>query len=765
MAIGQSLAVFLAIESVSLAFLFFISLIFLYCLLHKETRKRAFVLVFLSFAVFFVYTAIFDKFNVTKWHGNETKLTGTVVSVPIIDGDKLSFQFSAEKEKVEVRYYLQSEEEKEELKNLLVGMTCQMEGKLSPPSPATNFYAFDYDKYLYYQRIHWLFTPAKLRIENCIPPKTTPVQWIRLYRQKGIQFIDETFPEELKGIASALIFGHRHMMDEATLASYEIFGIVHLLAVSGLHVGLIVSALFYLLLRIGVTKERVYEILITILPIYVIFAGAAPSAIRAALMTMVVLFCLRLKVRLSSLDIISLVYVFYLTWNPYIFFHIGFQLSFLLTYSLILSAKTIFSRFMSYWKSLLAVTLQAQFISLPLIFYHFYEISWLSIPLNLLYIPFISIVILPGVFIAFFLSFLFLPMGKILLLSLEKAVGFAHELLAVLQQVSFAVITVGKISPFCALLMFASVVFGLYLLEKQNQWRLLFLPAGLFLLILIGVKLAPYVNPYGEVTFIDVGQGDSILIELPFRKAVYLIDAGGQLSFYEDEWRKRKKSFDVGRDIVAPYLKAKGITTIDKLILTHGDFDHIGGAEEIRKAFRIKEVNYPAGLVKGEYEKQLLTNFQKKGVPIHFVKEGDYWQKGGQSFYVLSPTGEEQSENNRSIVIYAIIGGIRWLFTGDLEVDGEQRIINKYEQLRTDIVKAGHHGSKTSSSSAFISHIEPKAAVISVGRNNRYNHPHKEVLDRFAERNIRIFRTDEDGAIRFVISRHKLIRIEKAKKD
>lgn len=764
-ALCQIVAVYMALEKFSLWLIFIVLPFIVYCYFQKKKGRFYFFVILSSFFCFFSYTLIFDYFNTTHLAENEKNFIGTIATIPIIDGDRMSFQFAVNGERVQVQYYLQSLEEKEQLENMMIGMMCKITGDLKHPSTPTNFYAFNYAKYLYYDRIHWLLSPTSLKIENCLPTKNNPLGMLQNFRQKGIQFINENFPEELKGIAAALIYGHRHFIEENVLDAYQSLGVVHLLAVSGLHVGFIVSALYYIFLRIGLTKERVYELLIAILPIYAILAGAAPSAIRASFMTMVVLICLRLKKRLHPLDGISWIFIGYLIWNPYILFHIGFQLSFLISYSLILSAQTIFSRFSGYIKPLMAVTIQSQFVALPIIFYNFYEISLLSVPLNMIYIPFIALFVLPSVFILFFISVVFPPLATIFLAILEHILLFAHQLLAVLQQIPLTMITVGKISSIVVCLLFTIIIFACYRLEKYKHWKALLFPCILFVAVIIIIKMVPYFNPNGEVTFIDVGQGDSILIELPHRRAVYLIDTGGQLSFYDDEWRKKKREFNVGKDVVTPYLKAKGISTIHKLILTHGDFDHVGGAEEIVKAFNVKQVYYPIGNVDGEYERELLTSLFEQNGKIHFVREGESWQVGKQLFYVLSPTGSEQTTNDRSIVIYAHIGGIKWLFTGDLEEAGEKRLINDYKNLHVDILKAGHHGSKTSSSPEFLAHIKPKAAVISVGRNNRYQHPHEEVLDAFRHHNVKVYRTDEQGAIRFILNGKRLKKVENAKKD
>ncbi|MED3841520.1 DNA internalization-related competence protein ComEC/Rec2 [Niallia circulans] len=275
-------------------------------------------------------------------------------------------------------------------------------------------------------------------------------------------------------------------------------------------------------------------------------------------------------------------------------------------------------------------------------------------------------------------------------------------------------------------------------------------------LLLMSVQFINNVYPSkGEITFIDVGQGDSILIQLPFNKGTYLIDTGGTVNFPKEDWQKRKNPYEVGAKTVVPFLKSKGIRTIDKLILTHGDLDHIGGSTAIIEQLHVKEIMYPN--VKGDWsieEEHLLKLVEKKQIPIRFIQAGQKWSTGKESFMVLAPIEKENlTKNNSSIVLFAKIAGITWLFTGDLEKEGELALMNKYPDLREiDVLKVGHHGSKTSSTSEFMERLKPKIAVISVGINNRYHHPSLDVLTILEDYQVKVFRTDENGGISFYFS-------------
>ena len=212
----------------------------------------------------------------------------------------------------------------------------------------------------------------------------------------------------------------------------------------------------------------------------------------------------------------------------------------------------------------------------------------------------------------------------------------------------------------------------------------------------------------------------------------------------------KKRPFEVGRDTVVPFLKSKGITTLDKLIITHGDSDHAGGAEAVLNELKVKELVLPDLLERSELEEKLIKLATEKRIKIRFVQKGDQWKIENQSFTILSPNeGTSSNKNNSSIVLYTEMGGLRWLFTGDLEEEGEKTLIAEYPDLKIDVLKVGHHGSQTSSSDLFLDVLSPKLAIISAGKNNRFNHPHQDVLDALEKRKIKILRTDLSGAITY----------------
>ena len=243
---------------------------------------------------------------------------------------------------------------------------------------------------------------------------------------------------------------------------------------------------------------------------------------------------------------------------------------------------------------------------------------------------------------------------------------------------------------------------------------------------------------------VDVGQGDSIFLR-SMKGETILIDVGGKVTFgTKEKWQESSQTSNAEKTLI-PYLQARGVSQIDHLVLTHTDTDHIGDLEEVAKRFKIKEICVSQGaLTKPSFVKRLRTLKR----PVHTLKAGGKLPMMGSNLQVLYPNKVGDGGNNDSIVLYGKLLGSSFLFTGDLEKEGEE-LMASYPNLRASVLKAGHHGSKGSSSEAFLDQLHPSLALVSAGENNRYKHPNDETIERFKQRHIKILRTDKDGAIRF----------------
>jgi len=259
--------------------------------------------------------------------------------------------------------------------------------------------------------------------------------------------------------------------------------------------------------------------------------------------------------------------------------------------------------------------------------------------------------------------------------------------------------------------------------RRNNMKRLL----STILLLLLATLLFSTLT----VHYLDVGQGDSILIQTPYGETI-LIDAG--------DWNQGS--------VVSRYLRDRGIEVLDYLIATHPHADHIGGLIEVIRTFEVEKVYMPRVAHTTATYRELLLAIQAKGLGIHSAKNGVILPVKGLEAYFISPSHDGYSGlNNHSAVLCLEYDGITLLFMGDAEEEVEHEILNNYPTLSVDILKAGHHGSRTSSGESFISSISPKIAIIMCGEGNRYGHPHQPTLDTLAKNGVQILRTDLNGTI------------------
>ncbi|MFJ7754994.1 DNA internalization-related competence protein ComEC/Rec2 [Peribacillus muralis] len=696
--------------------------------------------------IFFGTAFHFEHRNETMYEGTEKRFTITFTDQPHIDGKSLKGVIvSKHGERLMLRYKMGSEQEKETLsRSLRIGLTCPVEGSLVIPDKQRNENGFDYQRYLKRNSTHWILKADSITFQECVYEGNSIVSKIRNLRMRGIAHIEEHFPQESSGFVTALIFGDQTYIDEDDLTNYQRLGLVHLLAISGLHVSFLTGMLFYLGIRIGITRERMIFGLLIFLPVYMVLSGGSPSVVRSCFMAMLFFLFLLFKKRVSAGSTIGLVYIALLFFRPNMLYDIGFQLSFAVTFSIIMSSS-IFLRYPQKMLQLFIISFICQLTALPILLFHFYEASFLGVSLNVVYVPLYSIVLLPLSLIALICHVLFPALGELFILILNVCFSLSNKAADAASNLPLAFIVFGK-PHFIVMALLVVSLLGLFFtweksFEKSKWWW------GILIVLLFFQYNIQKLSPFGEVQIIDVGQGDSILIILPFDRGNYLIDTGGQITFPVEPWARSRKKFNTADDIVIPLLKSKGIHQLDKLILTHADADHVGSAKELIEHFKVEEIVIGGGSEEQYRDLDLVSIARSKKVQMSVSKRGDRWVAGGAPFFVLNPDGKEENKNESSIVIYTELGGLSWILTGDVEEEGESKLVTAFPRLQADVLKVGHHGSKTSTSEPFLLQLQPRVALISAGKDNRYGHPHQDVLGNLEAHRIRVFRTDEDGSI------------------
>lgn len=750
-------AVFGILSRMERSSLLLLSALFICVVLVFVHRQSAYFFI-AFFLLFFVDAALHETH--AQFHVGKETLQGRVEGLPTIDGDKVTVLFKTRQGLLYTTTYLNTLKDKKRLQaTLLPGAVCSFFGQVDHPATRRNLFGFDQRTFLFTKGISWKMEAEAIPL--CRTESLHVYDRLSRFRQAQITRLSKGFPEPTRGLVLTLIFGTKDEMSPTDLTAFQMLGLSHVITVSGLHVGLLTALLYGLFRRMGIRKEVIQLILMFFfLPFYTLMAGMSPSILRASLMTFFILLGERLSIRLTPLETLSIAGLALLFFSPLYLFQLSFQLSFLVTLCLFFSWKLIKK---TPYRLLKALSLSgvAQIALLPLTLYSFFQTSFLSLPFNLLYVPFITLFILP-------LSFLLIGLHDLLPNVFNRCMELLNPVVSWTQtglnwggEWLPGQLILGRPTGFEMVGLIIIILIFLRLWEhyaknKGSPFLSLFFLVGLaFLHFLI-----PLASSEGKVIFLDVGQGDSIFIQLPHNGERILIDTGGKLPYKQEAWQREKRPFEVGRDIVLHELKGMGITHLDRLVLTHSDFDHIGGAQGLIGHIPIKTIVVSPYFVPSKTERPWLEKARQMGTHLQLAKPGDEWQSKGAVFKVLWPREKTLTSNGKSLVLEGDFGGERWLFTGDLEIPEEKKVLEHNPDLKIDILKLGHHGSKTASSRLFLQTLDPKLAVISVGKHNRYGHPNPNVLKRLKDLAIPYIRTDQSGAVIFSFNKHRILSLK-----
>lgn len=702
-------------------------------------------IVFIGFFTFFYV----DHVNPEKVEHNEVKTITWTDNYRINGRFIRGFATSETNQKWYVQLKITDEQHKDYFSNnSLTGMELQVKADKPIERPMSHKYAFDIEQYI---KSNGAIGQILIEEYSILTKDTGFRIYMAEQRFKLKQHIQQTFPKTLQAEAEALLIGSRESMPRDLQDAYLTLGITHLFAISGLHVTLVVMLLYEVMVRIGVRRETANWILILALPLYGFIAGGAPSVWRAVSVTEILLVSSLTKNRLNISDAFSLSFILFLLYTPWVVYQTGFQLSYLAAFSLIYSSSLLRLSGNPLVQSFL-ITAICQLMVYPLLIYQFYEISLSSFLANLVFVPLFSFVILPINLFLLPLTFLSPIICNIFFRIYEPLRIWLDDFIIFLGALPFQMWNPGQPKLWYVVLAYISI-FSFFILIENKPKVLLALCILLFPMLIL--QIVPYYDSNTRITYLNVGQGDSILIEMPLREKVILIDTGGLLRFDQEGWMENDNVYEIGRQVVVPFLKGRGISKIDVMILSHADADHMEGAEEILQAIRVGEVHITPGSYNESVMQDLREEINKQRISVLEKGEGEVIESSFYQLTYLYPSDSNYEGNDDSLVLSMENDYFKGLFIGDLESRGEYMLATHYsEQIKGQtILKLGHHGSKTSSTQIFLEMAHPRYAIVSAGLNNRYGHPHPEVVERLRLMGIPYFQTGKDGSIEVIITK------------
>lgn len=634
----------------------------------------------------------------SKYHEDTTNVIGILISIQV-EENKVTL-IVKEKEKIQGTYYFNTEKERKKIQeNLNLGDTIKIIGTLSLPREPTTENLFNYKKYLNKQKIYYL-----IEIDKIIKEKENTSLYYKI-KNKLEKKITNPY-------IKAFLIGNQDTVSKEAKTSYQENGISHLFAISGMQFYLLANFLLRLLKLINTKEKTGYKIVFLILFCYLILIEKTASIIRSSLFFFIFSINKVWNLSLNKTTLIILSLSITLLINPFYITEVAFWYSYVISIGLLLFIK----EGQSYVKTLLKTSSLAFFLSIPISLYYFYEINILSIIYNLFYIPFVNMILFPASIITFLCPSLE-PIYNMLILILEESSIY-------LSKITFGKFIFAKV-PIIFYLLYLIIIF-IILKTNKKKWKII---------LIIGLVLhyiAPTYYTKDFIKIIDVSQGDSILIYSKGHTA--LIDTGGKIIYNE-----HKKSTSITQYITIPLLKSLGIKKLDYVFLTHGDQDHMGEIDYLYNHFKIEKIYLNLGEEK-KIEKEVIKEIKN----VEKVHQEEMFQIGNFTMYQLNKEWKE--ENTSSSVFYVSHKKVNALLMGDATIDTETYLQKNYK-LKTDIIKIGHHGSDTSTSLSFLKATRPRLALISVGEDNIYNHPSKEVINRLIKEKIPFLTTIESGTI------------------
>lgn len=728
----------------------------------KLILKRRHIIIFVICMLISYFQVINIEKSFEKKYKNiqdEVEIVGTIISNPTDKDYKTTYILKVDSinkdsfyKNTKLLLSVKNNKEKQRQTTYECGNKIVFKGEFEEAKTQRNFGGFNYKEYLKTKGIYGI---VKTNGADIKLKKINNVNFILKFANKVALSIEKQanklFSKNEAGLLTGLLIGNIENLDEDIKEAFRDSSLTHMLAISGSHMSYIIIGISFIIYicKIGKIKSKIITIIVLVF--FMLITGSSASVVRACIMSVYIILASIFHKRVNVLSSISISLLILMIINPYSILDVGLELSYGGTIGIILFYNNLKKIFIKNKKEetykykikvklqeIIILTISANIIIIPITMYHFNNISFTFIISNLLASLIIGILILLG-FITIIISYIIYPLAQFLSIFLNFLLNLFMQIAVFTSKLPLSKILVPSLKiEFIILYYFliASIIFINKIKNKKNkrniEKRLLLKVSKItikkiIVILLIAATIVTVINKIPKdlkIYFIDVSQGDSMLIVTPNNKKL-LIDGGGN------------ENYDVGEKILLPYLLDRNIISLDYVLITHADTDHIGGIFSLLENIKVKEVIICSQAKDSENYKKLKKIVNKKKIKVRVVKkENKISIDKDVNLKILWPTDEFINENilnNNSIVAKLEYKTFSMLLTADIEEIAEKKILEEYKNtniLKSTVLKVAHHGSKSSSTQEFLNIVKPKIALIGVGKNNTFSHPNDKVLER-----------------------------------
>ncbi len=765
---------------ISIAF-FVVPVIFIGIYLSRKKKiKKYFIWFLISLVISNLQITLLEKSFSEKYKniGENLEIVGTVISNPIDKEYKNQYTLKVEKIDENKKYQntnLQLNVKKEK-ENLSYGDKIIVKGNFEEASTARNEGGFNYKQYLKTKKIYGIVTVDKKDVKVVNKNNTNIIELLANKVRNSMKGkIEQNITDATSGLLSGMLIGDKSNLPKEIQEDFRNSSLSHILAISGMHVSYVMLGITFLISKMKFSKKMSKMITIVILLFFIILTGKTASVERACFMSVYAILASLLHKMANVLASISISILIILIINPYSILDIGLQLSYggtlgiVLIYPILKKCKKSkkekakenkFQKLIQKIKEkildIIRLTVSANLVIFPIILYQYNTMSFTFIISNLLISSIIGIIIILG-FMSVFASYIFMPLAKVMFFLTQILLNILAQTAHLCAKLPFSKVYFPTPKIYVILIYYLFLIY--IILAKRNIISVKKISKKIFIIFIIIVIISnlivKVIPKEFTISFIDVGQGDSMLISTPKGKRI-LVDGGGT---------RDSENFDVGRQTLIPYLLNKGITKLDYIVISHFDSDHATGVAQILGKIDVSSIILTRQLEENDIYRHILSIAKEKKIKLIYVKEGDVLKIGGIKISIIHPENKlmiNNPMNNNSIVCKVEYNSFSMLLTGDIEMEAEELILRKNINLKADVLKVAHHGSKTSTTGEFLKAINPKVALIGVGKNNNFGHPSNEVIQRLKENGTRIYRTDENGEISITVNKKgRIIKIQR----